>query len=84
MVVVNRWCHTLDRHLPLYGGGWEGVLLAQTKKGPRRYRGPKKIQKTQNYAALRSTIIFLICAMALAGLRPLGQTLVQFMMVWQR
>jgi hypothetical protein len=35
-------------------------------------------------AALRSTIIFLICAMALAGLRPLGQTLAQFMMVWQR
>lgn len=32
----------------------------------------------------RATIIFLISAMALAGLRPLGQVLVQFMMVWQR
>src|SRR5579863_2785485 len=32
----------------------------------------------------RSTIIFLISAMALAGLRLLGQVRVQFMMVWQR
>ncbi len=32
----------------------------------------------------RSTIIFLIDAMALAGFRPLGQVLAQFMMVWQR
>jgi len=38
----------------------------------------------KTYAALRSTIIFLIWAMALAGLRPLGQTLAQFMIVWQR
>ena len=32
----------------------------------------------------RSTIIFLISAIALAGVSPLGQVLVQFMMVWQR
>ncbi len=32
----------------------------------------------------RSTIIFLISAMALAGFRPFGQVWVQFMMVWQR
>ncbi len=32
----------------------------------------------------RSTIIFLISAIAFAGFRPLGQVLVQFMMVWQR
>ena len=32
----------------------------------------------------RSTIIRLISAMALAGLRPFGQALAQFMMVWQR
>ena len=32
----------------------------------------------------RSTIIFLISAIALAGLRCLGQALAQFMMVWQR
>src|SRR6266404_1526074 len=33
---------------------------------------------------VRSTIIFLISAIALAGFRLLGQVLVQFMMVWQR
>jgi hypothetical protein len=32
----------------------------------------------------RSTIIFLISAMACAGFSPLGQVLAQFMMVWQR
>ncbi len=32
----------------------------------------------------RSTIIFLISAMALAGFSPLGQVEVQFMIVWQR
>ena len=32
----------------------------------------------------RSTIIFLISAMALAGFRSFGQASVQFMMVWQR
>ena len=32
----------------------------------------------------RATIIFLISAMALAGLRPFGQVLAQFMIVWQR
>jgi hypothetical protein len=32
----------------------------------------------------RSTISFLVSAMALAGLRPLGQALVQFRIVWQR
>ena len=32
----------------------------------------------------RSTSSFLVSAIALAGLRPLGQTLAQFMIVWQR
>ena len=32
----------------------------------------------------RSTIFSLSSAMASAGLRPFGQALVQFMMVWQR
>ena len=32
----------------------------------------------------RSTIIALISAIALAGLRLFGQALAQFMMVWQR
>lgn len=32
----------------------------------------------------RATIIFLISAMALAGLSPFGQAFEQFMIVWQR
>ena len=32
----------------------------------------------------RSAIIFLVSAIALAGLNPLGQTFAQFMIVWQR
>ena len=32
----------------------------------------------------RAIIIFLISAIALAGFRPFGQVLAQFMMVWQR
>jgi hypothetical protein len=32
----------------------------------------------------RSTIIFLISAIALAGFNPFGQVLVQFMIVWHR
>ena len=32
----------------------------------------------------RAIIIFLISAMALAGFRPFGHTLAQFMIVWQR
>ncbi len=32
----------------------------------------------------RATIIFLTSAIALAGFRPFGQALAQFMMVWQR
>ncbi len=34
--------------------------------------------------ACRSSISFLVSAMALAGLRPLGQAVTQFMIVWQR
>ena len=34
--------------------------------------------------AVRSTSIFLVSAIALAGLSPLGHTLAQFMIVWQR
>src|SRR5690242_10615137 len=34
--------------------------------------------------AARSAISFLVSAIAFAGLRPLGQTFAQFMIVWQR
>ena len=45
---------------------------------------PPKLGQARRYHTFRSTIIFLISAMALAGLRPFGQALAQFMMVWQR
>ena len=38
----------------------------------------------QSHQIARSAIIFLVSAIALAGLRPLGQTFAQFMIVWQR
>jgi hypothetical protein len=41
-------------------------------------------QPARGVAQRRSTINFLISPMALAGFSPLGQVLVQFMMVWQR
>jgi hypothetical protein len=43
----------------------------------------RRLNRRLNYSA-RSTSIFLISAMALAGLSPFGQVLAQFMMVWQR
>ena len=36
------------------------------------------------FYTVRSTIIFLISAMDFAGLSPLGQVFVQFIIVWQR
>jgi len=50
-----------------------GLEMAQEAGGLRRRRQD-----------CRSTIFCLISAMALAGLRFLGQVLVQFMIVWQR
>jgi hypothetical protein len=40
--------------------------------------------RNQPHANLRCTISFLISPIALAGLSPFGQVLVQFMIVWQR
>ena len=38
----------------------------------------------KRFYTCRSTIVFLISAMAWAGLRPFGQAFEQFRMVWQR
>ena len=46
-----------------------------------RISGSRSITSLQTW---RSTIIFLIDAIALAGFRLFGQVLVQFMIVWQR
>ena len=48
-------------------------------------RRPRNLEKSAQPGHIcRSTSIFLISAMALAGLRPFGQALAQFRMVWQR
>jgi hypothetical protein len=53
-------------------------------EGRERHRStPMKLMKDPPQIA-RATIIFLISAMAFAGLRPFGQVLAQFMIVWQR
>ena len=47
-------------------------------------RVPAFARTTMGRIYRRSTISFLISAIALAGLRFFGQVLVQFMIVWQR
>ena len=49
-------------------------------------RSPRTMRRhpTSGHYICRSTIMRLTSAMALAGLRLLGQALAQFMMVWQR
>ena len=41
-------------------------------------------KRFDNNQTRRSTIIFLISAMAFAGFKPFGQAWEQFMMVWHR
>ena len=58
--------------------GWSGSVVADRRmkihsRFARLYRTNRQIA--------RSTSIFLVSAIALAGLRPLGQTLAQFMIV---
>ncbi|SFN01792.1 hypothetical protein SAMN05192571_11228 [Pleomorphomonas diazotrophica] len=61
------------------------VLSWQKHKRRRRFE-PRRLpgQKHDLGQICRSTSIFLISAMAFAGLSPLGQVWAQFMMVWQR
>ena len=60
-------------------GEFVGTAAAATVPG--RKPGAERAQPAQTF---RSTIVLLMAAMALAGLRCLGQELAQFMMVWQR
>ena len=58
-----------------------------TQRVPQETAGPfapyrNSVARTPQTA--RATIIFLISAIALAGFRPFGQALAQFMIVWQR
>ncbi len=67
-----------------YGSAAAAHLSPKTKTPGASTGGFEELTLSWPQAALRSTIIFLIWAMALAGLRPLGQTFAQFMIVWQR
>ena len=55
---------------------WRGQALAHPSI-------PSRTREEKDQTA-RSTSIFFVSAIALAGLRPLGQTFAQFMIVWQR
>ena len=47
-------------------------------------RSRRKAREERKSQTVRSTISFLIFAIAAAGFSPLGQVLAQFMIVWQR
>jgi len=57
---------------------------SERSEGARNHTGATHRANPVAVQITRSTISFLISAMALAGFSPLGQVLVQFMMVWQR
>ncbi len=65
------------------------VLSQRGTTGPKGQQGDHKERLAGDHAVVAflrpgATINFLISAMALAGFSPLGQTWVQFMIVWQR
>lgn len=65
-------------------GPTRGEMYGRTEGGvTERYFCDLEATTSGNYTLL-STIIFLISAIALAGLSPFGQVCAQFMMVWQR
>ena len=55
------------------------VRVTADSTSPRLRRGEAGARQTA-----RTTIIFLISAIAFAGFRPFGQAFAQFMIVWQR
>ena len=72
-------------HSAASGRAWPPVVacLWMRRLGGRCARGGGERPPKRPHTC-RSTIFFLISAIALAGLRPFGQALAQFMMVWQR
>ena len=57
--------------------------LAAAVAGGQEERRDRRGEADPSQSA-RSTSIFFVSAIALAGLRPFGQTLAQFMIVWHR
>ena len=49
-----------------------------------RYLDQRAVAAEEAAQAARSASSFLVSAIALAGFSPFGQTLAQFMIVWQR
>jgi len=86
---TSAWCHKQTSVNPR--AQRRGASL-HTRRCPCRFprmhkpwqRGLRWLDGQSRRYICRSTIIRLISAMALAGLRPFGQALAQFMMVWQR
>ena len=87
--------HRLARRLLVGGGkraverqridvGRQFLLLGETAEHARLGGSEKGKLSRDKVQTRRSTIIFLISAIALAGFRPFGQVCAQFMMVWQR
>ncbi len=60
----------------------EGLISLPLRFAPAGNDDPTGRRKPPQY--WRATIIFLISAIAFAGLRPFGQAFEQFMIVWQR
>ncbi len=64
--------------------GAPSLLARKYPRGGAVRRGGQTAPLRHRNQTTRSTIIFLIWAIALAGFRPFGQVLAQFMIVWQR
>lgn len=61
-----------------------GSLLEKAKGGTAARPFESRFDELARRHTIRSTIIFLIDAIAFAGFSPFGQVLAQFMIVWQR
>ena len=58
--------------------------LERIESAPGKWRERRDVTALRPPYICRSSIMPLICAIALAGLRPFGQVFAQFMIVWQR
>jgi hypothetical protein len=85
MVVVERFTAASRKILiRKANAGLRQKTRGLKKKKPRYPGGARLSLNKSGHQPWRSTISFLISPIACAGLSPLGQVRVQFMMVWQR
>lgn len=71
------------RRTPMMKVGIDKRRIMPATAGFSENKRAATVREASDYS-LRSTISFLISAIALAGFRFFGQALVQFMIVWQR